>query len=80
MPKNCDCRLIPEKKHNMKTPDKPSSTHSDEEVVSRFGMTLDKVELEAKQVADGSLDDGLSGAFSYTSPLDLSNGSEPMRK
>lgn len=72
--------MIPEKKHNMKTPDKPSSTHSDEEVVSRFGMTLDKVELEAKQVADGSVDDGLTGVFYYGSPLDRLKDDEPMRR
>lgn len=54
----------------MTIPEKASATRSDEEVVFRFGMTLDEVESEAKQVADENVDDGLTGVFSYGSPLD----------
>lgn len=73
--------MIPEKKHNMTTPEKSSAPpRSDEEVVSRFGMTLDEVELEAKQVADENVDDGLTGVFYYGSPLDRLKDDEPMRR
>ena len=47
-----------------------TGARSDEEVVSRFGMTLDEVESEAKQVEDENVDDGLTGVFYYGSPLD----------
>ena len=40
-----------------------TGARSDEEVVSRFGMTLDEVESEAKQVEDENADDGLTGVF-----------------
>lgn len=56
-----------------------TGTRSDEEVVSRFGMTLDEVESEAKQVEDENVDDGLTEVFYYGSPLDRLKDDEPMR-
>lgn len=53
---------------------------SDEEVVSRFGMTLDEVESEARQVEDENVDDGLSGVFYYGFPLDQIKDDDLMRK
>lgn len=61
----------------MARPDKVfTGTRSDEEVVSRFGMTLEGVESEAKQVEDENVDDGLTGVFYYGSPQGLLNHGE----
>ena len=57
-----------------------SGSRSDEEVVSRFGMTLDAVESEAKQVADENVDDGLTRVFSCSFPVDRLKDDERMRK
>lgn len=53
-----------------------TGSRSDEEVVSRFGMTLDEVESEAKQVEDENVDDGLTEVFHYGSPQRLLNRGE----
>lgn len=46
-----------------------TGSRSDED--SRFGMTLDEVESEAKQVEDENVDDGLTEVFHYGSPQRL---------
>lgn len=63
-----------------KTDELFTGSRSDEEVVSRFGMTLDEVESEAKQVEDENVDDGLTGVFSCRSPVDRLKDDERMRK
>ncbi|MDU1224065.1 hypothetical protein [Varibaculum cambriense] len=51
-----------------------TGSRSDED--SRFGMTLDEVESEAKQVEDENVDDGLTEVFHYGSPQRLLNRGE----
>ena len=55
-----------------------TGSRSDED--SRFGMTLDEVESEAKQVADENVDDGLTRVFSCSFPVDRLKDDERMRK
>lgn len=72
--------MSPEKNRHRTRPEKPSATHSDEEVVSRFGMSLDEVESEAKQIEDANIDDALTGVFYYGSPIDRLKDDEAVRK